>query len=127
VSASRFGLGWQSAAATSLAPFSTSSFSRAGRLAFWLDPISTLTSGARATRSGWLTMIAGCGPAWAKAGAAWSGQILWQTKRSPDFNKGSMILADGPILASDGAKSLYLVEPNPSEFKQLDALARLNS
>jgi len=47
------------------------------------------------------------------------GQILWKTKRSPDFNKGSMILADGLILASDGATSLYLVEPNPSEFKQL--------
>jgi outer membrane protein assembly factor BamB len=47
------------------------------------------------------------------------GQILWKTKRSPDFNKGSMILADGLILASDGARSLYLVEPNPSEFKQL--------
>jgi len=47
------------------------------------------------------------------------GKILWKTKRSPDFNKGSMILADGLILASDGARSLYLVEPNPSEFKQL--------
>ena len=47
------------------------------------------------------------------------GQILWKTKRSPDFNKGSIILADGLILASDGARSLYLVEPNPSEFKQL--------
>jgi len=39
------------------------SFSRAGRLAFWLEPISTLTNGARATRSGWLTMTAGWGPA----------------------------------------------------------------
>jgi outer membrane protein assembly factor BamB len=47
------------------------------------------------------------------------GRILWQTKRSPDFNKGSMILADGLILASDGARSLYLVEPDPSGFKQL--------
>jgi outer membrane protein assembly factor BamB len=47
------------------------------------------------------------------------GQILWKTKRSPDFNKGSMILADGLILASDGARSLYLVEPDPSGFKQL--------
>jgi outer membrane protein assembly factor BamB len=47
------------------------------------------------------------------------GQIRWKTKRSPDFNKGSMILADGLVLASDGARSLYLVEPNPSEFKQL--------
>lgn len=47
------------------------------------------------------------------------GQIRWKTKRSPDFNKGSMILADGLILASDGAKSLYLIEPDPSGYKQL--------
>ncbi len=47
------------------------------------------------------------------------GQIMWKTKRSPDFNKGSMILADGLILASDGAKALYLIEPDPSEFKPL--------
>ena len=47
------------------------------------------------------------------------GKILWQTKRSPDFNKGSMILADGLILANDGARSLYLLEPDPSGFKQL--------
>jgi len=50
------------------------------------------------------------------------GQILWTTKRSPDFDKGSIILADGLILANDGARSLYLVEPNPSEFKQLASL-----
>ena len=30
-----------------------------------------------------------------------------------------MILADGLILASDGAKSLYLIEPDPSGYKQL--------
>ncbi len=47
------------------------------------------------------------------------GEIKWKTKRSPDFNKGSMILADGLILASDGARSLYLVEPDPTGFKQL--------
>lgn len=47
------------------------------------------------------------------------GQILWKTKRSPDFNKGSMILVDGLILATDGAKSLYLIEPDPSQFKPL--------
>jgi outer membrane protein assembly factor BamB len=47
------------------------------------------------------------------------GQIMWKTKRSPDFNKGSMILADGLLLASDGARSLYLAEPNPSECKPL--------
>jgi hypothetical protein len=44
---------------------------------------------------------------------------MWKTKREPDFNKGSMILADGLILATDGAKTLYLVEPDPTAFKPL--------
>lgn len=47
------------------------------------------------------------------------GKIMWKTKRSPGFNKGSMILADGLILATDGESSLYLIEPDPSEFKPL--------
>lgn len=47
------------------------------------------------------------------------GAIQWKTRRSPDFNKGSMILADGLILATDGAKSVYLIEPDPSGFKPL--------
>ena len=48
-----------------------------------------------------------------------SGEIMWKTKRDPDFNKGSMILADGLILATDGSKTLYLIEPDPSGFKAL--------
>lgn len=47
------------------------------------------------------------------------GQVMWKTKRAPDFNKGSMILADGLILATNGAKTLYLVEPDPAGFKVL--------
>jgi outer membrane protein assembly factor BamB len=47
------------------------------------------------------------------------GKIMWKTKRSPDFNKGSIILADGLILATDGDKALYLIEPDPSGFKPL--------
>ena len=47
------------------------------------------------------------------------GKIMWKTRRSPDFNKGSMILADGLILATDGRKTLYLIEPDPSGFKSL--------
>lgn len=47
------------------------------------------------------------------------GEIMWKTKRDPDFNKGSMILADGLILATDGAKTLYLIEPDPSGYKPL--------
>ena len=47
------------------------------------------------------------------------GKIMWKTLRDPDFNKGSMILVDGLILATDGRKSLYLIEPDPSGFKPL--------
>lgn len=47
------------------------------------------------------------------------GEIMWKTKRDPDFNKGSMIIADGLILATDGAKTLYLIEPDPAAFKPL--------
>jgi len=45
------------------------------------------------------------------------GEIMWKTKRDPNFDKGSMILADGLILATDGAKTLYLIEPDPAGFK----------
>lgn len=47
------------------------------------------------------------------------GKILWKTRRSPDFNKGSMILVDGLVLATAGATKLYLIEPDPSGYKQL--------
>jgi len=47
------------------------------------------------------------------------GEIMWKTKREPDFNKGSMIIADGLILATDGANTLYLIEPDPEAFKPL--------
>jgi hypothetical protein len=58
------------------------------------------------------------------------GKIMWKTQKAPDFNKGSMILADGLILATDGAKALYLIEPDPSAFKPIasaELLAELKS
>ena len=54
------------------------------------------------------------------------GKIMWKTKLDPDFNKGSMILADGLILATDGAKTLYLIEPDPTEFKPLASVELLS-
>lgn len=48
-----------------------------------------------------------------------NGNVLWKTKRAPNFDKGSMILADGLLLATDGANALYLVEPSPEGYKQL--------
>ncbi len=47
------------------------------------------------------------------------GELIWKTGRDPGFNKGSMILADGLILATDGEKTLYLIEPDPVGFKPL--------
>jgi len=47
------------------------------------------------------------------------GKIMWKTKTKPKFDKGSMILADGLILATDGTNKLYLIEPNPTGFKPL--------
>lgn len=55
------------------------------------------------------------------------GQIMWKTKREHDFNKGSMILADGLILATDGAKNLYLIEPDSLAFKPLAKAELLGS
>ncbi|NSW94516.1 MAG: PQQ-binding-like beta-propeller repeat protein [Bacteroidales bacterium] len=46
-----------------------------------------------------------------------NGKIMWKTTRNPLFDKGSMILADGLIIATDGRTSLYLIEPDPSGFK----------
>ncbi|MEI6050518.1 MAG: PQQ-binding-like beta-propeller repeat protein [Bacteroidota bacterium] len=45
------------------------------------------------------------------------GQIKWKTGRSPLFDKGGSILAEGLLLSTDGSKKLYLIEPDPSAFK----------
>jgi outer membrane protein assembly factor BamB len=47
------------------------------------------------------------------------GQIMWKTNRLPSFDKGSMILADGLLLSTDGASKIYLIDPDPSAFKPL--------
>ena len=47
------------------------------------------------------------------------GEIMWKTGRSPLFDKGSMVLADGLILSTDGRTRLYLIEPDPSAFRPI--------
>jgi outer membrane protein assembly factor BamB len=47
------------------------------------------------------------------------GKVMWKTMRNPLFDKGSMILAEGLIIATDGRTTLYLIEPDPSGFKPL--------
>ena len=48
-----------------------------------------------------------------------AGQVKWKTGDEPPFNKGGAVLADGLLLAVDGSKTLYLIEPDPSGFKPL--------
>jgi hypothetical protein len=48
-----------------------------------------------------------------------NGKVMWKTMRAPLFDKGSMILADGLILSTDGRKTLFLIEPSPTGFKSL--------
>ena len=55
------------------------------------------------------------------------GEIMWKTNRNPDFNKGSMILADGLILATDGSTMLYLIDPDPSGFNPITSAEILSS
>ena len=45
------------------------------------------------------------------------GNIMWKTGRNPNFDRGSMILADGLFLVTDGINKLYLIEPDPKAFK----------
>ena len=48
------------------------------------------------------------------------GNVKWKTGRSPTFDKGGFILADGMIFSVDGIKGiLYLTEPNPEGFREL--------
>lgn len=55
------------------------------------------------------------------------GKVMWKTMRAPGFDKGSMILADGLILATDGRQTLFLTEPDPSGFKPLASAELLNT
>ena len=47
------------------------------------------------------------------------GQVKWKTGEEPPFSKGGAVLADGLLLATDGNKTLYLIEPDPVAFKPL--------
>ena len=47
------------------------------------------------------------------------GEIMWKTRRNPNFDFGSMLIADDLMLASDGFKTLYLIDPDPTAFKAI--------
>lgn len=48
------------------------------------------------------------------------GNVKWKTGRSPIFDKGGFVLADGLIFSVDGREGiLHLIEPGPAGFKPL--------
>ncbi len=47
------------------------------------------------------------------------GQVKWKTGRSPTFERGGSILADGLLLSTDGKSTLYLIQPDSSSFKPI--------
>lgn len=56
------------------------------------------------------------------------GNVKWKTERSPVFDKGGFILADGLMLSVDGRKGiLYLTEPNPQGYKELASAKLLDT
>lgn len=56
------------------------------------------------------------------------GNVKWQTKRSPLFDKGGLIFVDGLILSVDGNDGyLYLIEPDPVGFKKLASAKLLDT
>ncbi|HGJ64784.1 TPA: hypothetical protein ENS27_05260 [bacterium] len=57
-----------------------------------------------------------------------NGNVKWKTGHTPEFDKGGMILADDLILSIDGIRGiLYLIEPNPDNFKVLASMKLLDT
>ncbi|MEW6355089.1 MAG: PQQ-binding-like beta-propeller repeat protein [Planctomycetota bacterium] len=56
------------------------------------------------------------------------GNVKWKTEKSPLFDKGGAILADGLIFTVDGnAGVLYLIDPTPEGFKPLASAKLLDT
>jgi outer membrane protein assembly factor BamB len=55
------------------------------------------------------------------------GQVKWKTGEEPPFSKGGAVLADGLLLATDGSRRLYLIDPDPAAFKPLASAEMLES
>jgi hypothetical protein len=47
------------------------------------------------------------------------GKVTWKTDQAPPFVRGGMIVVEDLLLMTDGNTKLYLVEPDPKEFKPL--------
>lgn len=55
------------------------------------------------------------------------GNILWQTGRSPNFERGNLILADGRFYNLDGMTGiLHLIDPDPSGYREVSRFKALD-
>jgi len=56
------------------------------------------------------------------------GKVTWQTGRSPNYERGGLILADGLIFALDGSKgTLHLVKATPDGYAELGSAKLLQT
>jgi hypothetical protein len=54
------------------------------------------------------------------------GEVLWKTKRKPNFERGGFILADGHFYILDGKRGdLYLVKPSPEGYKEVGLVKKI--
>lgn len=53
------------------------------------------------------------------------GVTMWQTDRRPNFERGSIILAEGLLITTDGVTGLWLVEADPTGFKPIVSAQKL--
>jgi hypothetical protein len=56
-----------------------------------------------------------------------AGEVKWKTGQEPAFVRGGAILAEGLLLATDGSKKLYLIEPDPAGLKVLASAELMES
>jgi len=55
------------------------------------------------------------------------GHVKWQTRRSPNFERGNLILVGGIILIMDGRTGvLRMVRPDPTGYREIDAAKMLS-
>jgi outer membrane protein assembly factor BamB len=50
------------------------------------------------------------------------GEVKWATKREPNFELGTLLLADGKLFALDGKDgTLHIIEPDSEVYRELDS------
>jgi outer membrane protein assembly factor BamB len=55
------------------------------------------------------------------------GEVLWKTKRKPNFERGGLVMVDGKVFIVDGRRgNLYFAEVSPAGYTELGKIKLLN-